>query len=930
LLGTNSTSTLRWGVRLNSASGGSKLVGTAPSPVTIGDRVFLDSNGDGIQNTGEAGLANVSVQLLTGSGAVVGTATTDSNGNYSFIATAGSYSLKFLAPTGYSFTATGRGSDRTKDSDVNPATGQTAAIAFTAGQTNLDIDAGLFQAIVIGDRVFLDSNGNGVQEGGESGLSGVTVKLLDSSGGQVATTTTNASGQYSFSAAPGTYRLQFDKPDSSYFFSPANQGNDATDSDVVDASTGRTASFTLTSSQQPDFNFDAGLFKKVTIGDRIFIDTDKDGIQDADETGLGNVTVNLLDSATSAVVATTTTTSNGNYSFTVNPGTYKVQVLAPTGYSFSLKDQGADDTKDSDVDSVTGLTNDITLSSGQSRSDIDAGFFYSLSATIEVDLTSSTYLTPSIFGASGSGFSLGNTAAFEPALNEKFKQKITITNNGLTDIAAGTVIDIKGTHPFVKLIRVGNTTQFTTVGNTRTFSISLPAIGVGQSITLDAESQVLPNSSQINYKPSEFSFVLQDSPRTDDYGQAVAEGTLYFTDLGFDSPSSSSPTSFRFNPFVSTNLQVDFNRNSVIDPNDANQDVQVLRGGGKFIEGNGTVHRLYLPEFSGDVDPLLRSTSTTLRSTPAPVEFSLVWNPVLNLTNFINSSGSNRFTEFMNLVNQGVFSRTNATNVIQKDGNTFSGEFIRYNQNGTVAFKQTALAGNIIDANSIVTRTFSGGSFQSFVDSLPAISGSYQIVFASGVSTTIDFSRYSGSPRIVEIVLPTGQTTLTINNRVDQEQLNLSSIQVSTSTGRLATVIITGDGGRNVQVDRITGTISPDTISGFNGSDILNGYLGDDIINGGASADVINGGLGNDQLFGGDGQDTFVFERGFGNDQIRDFSKDKIDLRAFGLTSTQLSAALSGNTINLTSFNGGGIITVTNNGANVDVRSLPSNTFILA
>ncbi|MBD2461533.1 carboxypeptidase regulatory-like domain-containing protein [Oscillatoria sp. FACHB-1407] len=946
LIGTN----LRWGVRLNSASGGNKLVGTVPPPVTIGDRVFIDSNGDGIQMMGETGLNGVTVQLLNSSGAVVATDITDVSGNYGFIAPAGTYSVKFWAPSGYSFTARAQGNDLTKDSDVDPLTGQTAAIAFTAGQTNLNIDAGLIQRATIGDRVFLDRDGNGIQDAGEAGLSGVTVKLLNSSGGLVASTTTNSSGDYNFSVAPGTYRLEFGKPNSSYFFSPADRGsNDAIDSDVIDLATGRTALFTVTSGQAPNLTVDAGLFQQGTIGDRVFLDTDADGIQDAGETGLNNVTVNLLDNATSAIVATTTTNSSGNYSFTVNPGTYRVQVVPLAGYSFSPRDQGTNKAIDSDVNSTTGQTDAITLTSGQTLSDLDAGLFYALSATIAVDLDSSSFLTPSIFGASGSGFALGNTAAFEPAPNATFRQRITITNNGTTSIAAGTVVPIQGTHPFVKLTRVGSTTQFTTTGNTRTFLVPLPAIAAGQSITLDAESRVITDSSQlstpIDYKPSEFSFFLQDSPRTDDYGQAVAEGTLYFTDLGFDTPSSSSPTSFRFNPFDPTKLQVDFNQNGIIDANDASQDVAVLRGGGTFIEGNGTAHRLYLPAFSGDVDPLIRSTSTTLRSTPTPVELSLVWNPVLDLSDFINSTESTEFTEFMELVDQGVFGRSNATDRIVKDGVTFNGEFIRYNLDGSVAFRQTALAGNVIDPSSIKVVTFNvfvngvRQSFQSFVNGLSTSDGPYRILLAndtsSGTFTTLDFSRYSGSPQIVEIFLQSNKTSLTISNRVDQEQLNLSSIEVLTSTGQLATVTITGDGGRNVQVDRITGTINSDRIQGLNGGDILNGYLGNDTIEGGASADLINGGLGNDILLGGDGQDTFIFERGFGNDQIRDFSRDRIDLRAFRLTTAQLSSALSGNTINLTNF-GGGIITVTTNGTAtsigtpVDVRSLTSGTFILS
>lgn len=63
---------------------------TAPAPLQIGNRVWSDTDGDGIQDAGENGVQNVSVQLwadTNGDGVAdtqVGTATTDSNGNYVF------------------------------------------------------------------------------------------------------------------------------------------------------------------------------------------------------------------------------------------------------------------------------------------------------------------------------------------------------------------------------------------------------------------------------------------------------------------------------------------------------------------------------------------------------------------------------------------------------------------------------------------------------------------------------------------------------------------------------------------------------------------------------------------------------------------------------------------------------------------------------
>jgi len=75
----------------------------------------------------------------------------------------------------------------------------------------------------------------------------------------VASTTTSSSGQYSFSnVAPGTYSVVFHAP-SGYNFSPAQQGsNPAVDSDVVNAATGETGTFTLVAGQVKN-DVDAGL-----------------------------------------------------------------------------------------------------------------------------------------------------------------------------------------------------------------------------------------------------------------------------------------------------------------------------------------------------------------------------------------------------------------------------------------------------------------------------------------------------------------------------------------------------------------------------------------------------------------------------------------------------------------------------------------------
>ncbi|MCF7826809.1 MAG: choice-of-anchor D domain-containing protein, partial [Candidatus Marinimicrobia bacterium] len=100
---------------------------------------------------------------------------------------------------------------------------------------------------VIGDRVWLDNNGNGIQDAGEDALSGITVSLFDSGDNLLGSVVSGADGTYAFEGlASGNYYLSFTNPPAGFVLSPLNQGgDDALDSDADPANGGKTASFLL-------------------------------------------------------------------------------------------------------------------------------------------------------------------------------------------------------------------------------------------------------------------------------------------------------------------------------------------------------------------------------------------------------------------------------------------------------------------------------------------------------------------------------------------------------------------------------------------------------------------------------------------------------------------------------------------------------------
>ena len=234
-------------------------------------------------------------------------------------------------------------------------------------------------AAALGNLVWLDINGDGLQDGGEPGVSNVVVTLYDSQTNALGVTTTVMNGAYAFTnLMPGVYFVGF-MPPLAYQITLRDQGgDDAVDSDA-DPATGTTIPTELVSGEN-DPTWDAGVYESASLGNFVWDDRNTDGIQDGDEIGISNVTVNLLTNGT--VIATTTTDVSGAYAFTaLPPWDYTVEVSVPAGWYVSPQDEGGDEV-DSDIDTVTGQTTTITLVSGQNDPSWDGGLYRSASLSI--------------------------------------------------------------------------------------------------------------------------------------------------------------------------------------------------------------------------------------------------------------------------------------------------------------------------------------------------------------------------------------------------------------------------------------------------------------------------------------------------------------------------------------------------------------------
>ncbi len=417
--------------------------------LALGDQVWLDENENGVIDEGEPGIEGVTVELWATdeTGTPTGTeplttVTTDEEGNFLFAGlTPGSFIVVLpeqnFATDGplVGFTSTlGNGviaplpSDDVDNDDNGNLDESGLSIAsgvielsfagepgdetgedpqgFDPRNTNLSVDFGLVPTppMSVGNRVWEDTNNNGVIDEGEPGIEGVTVELwtTDETGTPtgtepLTTVTTDETGHYLFEGVtPGTFVIVLpasnfvvDGPAHGLFSStssPATDPNDDVDSndDGIDpagiGSAITSSPFTLVPSWEPLAETDTGLLGagsvdgtpiadahsnlsvdfglvQVGVGNRVWFDADNSGTFDEGETPFAGVEIALVDSD-GQLVTTTMTDDDGYYLFIgFTPGDYRVVVTAenfaaggPLAGHFSSTGNGVATDPDDDVD----------------------------------------------------------------------------------------------------------------------------------------------------------------------------------------------------------------------------------------------------------------------------------------------------------------------------------------------------------------------------------------------------------------------------------------------------------------------------------------------------------------------------------------------------------------------------------------------------
>ena len=305
-------------------------------------------------------IEGVTIQLFDENGDLVRETQTDANGRYEFDGLPpGTYSIAQVQP-----------SDLIDGADVlgtvdGETVGSTTNDLFTeivlgSGDVGENFNFCEVEPASIKGTVYHDRNNNGIQDPGEEGIEGVVIQLFDADGNVVAETTTDANGDYCFEdLAPGEYKIREQQPenfddgiDTVGNVDGVTNGEHGNDEFCVIILNG--------GDQGVEYNF--GELRLAEITGFVHVDNDGDRIfgSSPSDRPIADVTLELLDTEGN-VLATTTTNSDGSYSFTgLLPGTYAVRQIQPDGF-FS----GGERVGDGGGEASENLIENIMIESGQ-------------------------------------------------------------------------------------------------------------------------------------------------------------------------------------------------------------------------------------------------------------------------------------------------------------------------------------------------------------------------------------------------------------------------------------------------------------------------------------------------------------------------------------------------------------------------------------
>jgi hypothetical protein len=203
------------GIALASGTAGVNYNFAELLPTSLSGFVYVDSNDNGVKDSGEAGVSGATV-TLTGAndqGTTINqTQTTAGDGSYSFQGLRpGTYTVTLSQPAGYF-----QGKDAVGSAGGNAGNNQLSNVALSSGVNAVNYNFGELTPASLAGFVYLDSDNDGIKQDNESGIAGVTVTLTgtDDQGISVhVVQPTGSDGSYQFGGLrPGSYTISDTQP----------------------------------------------------------------------------------------------------------------------------------------------------------------------------------------------------------------------------------------------------------------------------------------------------------------------------------------------------------------------------------------------------------------------------------------------------------------------------------------------------------------------------------------------------------------------------------------------------------------------------------------------------------------------------------------------------------------------------------------------
>jgi uncharacterized repeat protein (TIGR01451 family) len=353
-------------------------------------------------------------------------------------------------------------------------------VPATSGQVGVTTSA----ASIVGG-VFNDAAQSGIYQTNDAGLSGVTLQLFTGTNNTlVAQTTTGAGGQFQFLNLNTGNFLIVATPLTGY--ASTTPANNQISVNVTNLTAVTNVNF---------LEYQPAVSAYSTIGGKVWSDANDNGTNDAGESGLGNITVNLVQDLNSngvagagdPVVSSTITDTNGNFTFlNVTPGNYVISVPQPANYYITGNSQGRMDDQIGFVAPTNGIVS------------TNFGFYLRALPVANNDTTSALYLISTPLTPTTNDFS-------------PYGEMLVITNaastNGIVTISGPTNLLFTPTNLGTAYITYAVADTFGAVSSNATITVNVTtladlAAGLSAATSVAATSNLTYTISVTNFGPT--------------------------------------------------------------------------------------------------------------------------------------------------------------------------------------------------------------------------------------------------------------------------------------------------------------------------------------------------------------------------------------------------------------------------------------------